>query len=154
MSAWDTATALQLMGSSAKVARAVGWLLTLTRPSETPIFDVEWRFYDAEPGDDNAVGRALFKRAWAGRRVVARWVRTRERSTQKDTFRYYTGTGLLRDRRLVLTWTAEDRPDTFGALVLSIDEDCEQMIGYTILTPQDTAVTEAKPIWFRLPRRR
>jgi hypothetical protein len=149
MSPWGTAHALQLVGAGAKIARAVGWLLAFTRPAESPIFDVEWRYYDAEPGDYNAVGRALFKRAWAGRRVIARWVRTKERSGGKDTLRYYKATGLLRDRRLVLAWTSEDRPDTFGALVLSVDEDCKEMIGYTILTPQDTAVTEARRIWFR-----
>jgi hypothetical protein len=48
-------------------------------------------------------------------------------------------------------WVAEDRPDTFGALVLALDEDCREMKGFTVLTPQNTGVTEARRIWFRRP---
>jgi hypothetical protein len=115
---------------------------------DTPIFNVEWRFYDHEPAEGNAVGRAIFWRTWR-RSVAGKWLRTRQRNAPRDTMRLYRGHGLLRDRKIVLEWVAEDRPDTFGALVLAIDEDCREMKGYTVYIPQDTGETLALPIWFR-----
>jgi hypothetical protein len=54
-----------------------------------------------------------------------------------------------------LSWEVEDRPDTVGALVPSIDEDCQRMKGFAVSTPQNTGVTEACPIAFkRYPFRR
>lgn len=70
------------------------------RPKETPIFGMKWRFYDSEPTEGNAVGVARFERTWR-RSVSGKWIRTRERMSPRDVSRPYTGTGFLRDRRLV-----------------------------------------------------
>lgn len=126
------------------MARNLAWLvgvigkLLRLRPKEPPIFDNEWRFYDSEPTESNAVGIAMFERTWWRRSVRGRWIRTKERSTPKDTRRPYGGSGFVRDRKLVLRWMAEDRPDTFGVFFVAIDEDCREMKGFTVFTPQNT----------------
>lgn len=145
----DFGTALGMARNSVwaigSVWRFVMWI---SQRKDTPIFGVEWRFYDAGPSGGNSVGVARFERTWRWS-VRGKWIRTKERSAPKDTCRAYEGRGYLRDRKLVMRWMAEDRPDTFGALVLAIDEDCREMKGYTVYTPQDTGVTVALPIWFR-----
>jgi len=141
------ATGLSLARNLAWILGGITRVLRL-RPKEPPIFDVEWRFYDAEPGEGNAVGVARFGRTWR-RGVQGKWARMRERSAPRDTRHGYEGKGFLRDRKLVLNWVADDRPDTFGVLFVTVNEDCREMKGFTILTPQNTGVTEANPIWFR-----
>ena len=147
------ATPADLAGAIS-IARNVAWLggwvfrLLMLRRKEPPIFGVEWRLYDSAPTERNSVGSAAFQRTWR-RSVRGKWLRLKERTTNADTRRYYGGDGFLRDRKLVLNWAAEDRPDTFGVLFLTVDEDCRQMYGYTVYTPQDTGVTVSLPIWFR-----
>ena len=137
------------------IARNLGWLVGIVgrlvrlRTKEPPIFDVAWRFYDCQPAEGNAVGTARFRRVWWYQSVQGRWLRTKERSTRADANHLYGGRGFLRDRKLVLNWASEERPDTFGVLFLTIDEDCQGMKGFTVLAPQDTGAAEAKPIWFR-----
>lgn len=136
------------------MARSAAWLVALVlryvnlRPQEPPIFDVNWRFYDEEPAEDNSVGIARFQRTWR-RGAYGKWQRLRERSAPLDTHRTYVGKGYLRDRRLKLDWIAEDRPNTFGVLFLTIDEDCRTMNGYTVFAPQDTGAATARRIWFK-----
>lgn len=124
------------------------FLMWVRRRKEPPIFGVMWRFYDSEPAAGNAVGTAVFQRTW-GSAVRGRWVRTRERNTMRDTRRGYEGKGFLRDRKLVLKWVAEDRPDTFGVLFVTADEDCREMEGFTVYAPLDTGKTVALSIWFK-----
>jgi hypothetical protein len=72
------------------MARNVAWLAGLlwrfmtwiAQRKEAPVFDVPWRFYDAEPTQGNAVGVALFQRTWRSS-VRGKWIRTRERSAPK-----------------------------------------------------------------------
>jgi hypothetical protein len=145
----DPATALSMARNSAWVIGSV-WrsLMWILRRKDTPIFGIEWRFYDSEPTEGNSVGIARFERTWRWS-IRGKWIRTRERSALRDTRRPYEGSGYLRDRRLVLCWAAADRPDTLGALVLVVDEDCREMKGYTVYTPQDAGVTVTLPIWFK-----
>ncbi len=132
-------------------ARGVYWFVCAVRwilgQQEPPLFDVEWRFYDSAPGARNAVGNARFRRIWR-RGVEGRWVRTKERNGSKDVHRLYGGKGSLRDRKLVLNWIAEDRPDAFGVLFLTANEDSE-MEGFTIYTLQVTGKTVSLPIYFK-----
>jgi hypothetical protein len=142
-----------VLATARNFAWAAGLLWRLMRwasgRKDTPVFGMEWRFYDSEPAETNAVGRAVFDRTWRSS-VQGKWIRTKERAApHRDTNRPYIGHGHMRDRKIVLHWIAQDRPDTFGALVLAIDEDCREMKGYTVYTPQDTGVTIALPIWFK-----
>jgi hypothetical protein len=138
-------------------ARNVGWVVGLlwrflrwiSNENDTPVFGMEWRFYDSTPTTTNAVGRAVFSRSWRWS-VQGKWIRTKERNPPHgDINRTYVGSGYLRDRKMVLHWVAEDRPNTFGALVLAVDEDCKEMKGYTVYTPQNTGTTIALDIWFK-----
>ena len=143
------------IGASLGAARNIGWAVGLAvhavrwvlgRRKDTPIFGVEWRFYDDAKG--NAVGSALFQRTWKWS-VRRRWVREKARTGIDVSPLFYGGTGYLKDRKLVLNWAAEDRPDTFGVLFLTVSEDCREMRGYTIYAPQDTGATEAHQIVFK-----
>jgi hypothetical protein len=124
------------------------WLVRFLRPAEPPIFG-HWRFYDETPGDGNAVGVAELKRVGPRNRVEMIGLRSKSTTDGQDTEHVYRYKGYLRDRKLVLTWVAEDRPDTFGTLVLALNEACSEMMGYSTFVPISAGQTVSKPIYFR-----
>jgi hypothetical protein len=77
-------------------------------------------------------------------------LRTREGGEPRtDTRRLYRYSGFLRGRVLALTWSAEDRPDTFGTMALALDGDCRVMHGLTVHVPPDARAPVERAVWFK-----